>query len=1110
MEGAEGLCRYDETIFLEFVFHISDARSVALKMRPRAATAAPRPKRRPSQKVGFNRAVPEPQPADGLAGGGTPMQSLEHKALELQRALFAEREKSTSLKHELQAMQVKVKEGKKDREEAVAAQEEEVAKLRRSLGEYGEKVGRLGTLEGAVLDLCLEMQDRSLADDDDGDGGGGGGHDYHSGSSTARDDIERARILRRSGGNPLVILDMLRANLRIQLAFKDDYESELKLSIDQRRLQHEEEVVHLKQRLRDMQAAQDQLNAAREDAVARMRTAEVEKEALAAEHGRRAEAAQEDRAELLQENERLLGELRALQGEIVQYEKRVKEQDTRMMRVSELEEQLYSSRVAFERGIHKIKVKGERERKKNDRAVAAAARAEEEKAALEAANRKLQNEVRGFRQHVKLAQVGEAQRKARQAGEAVTGLRAQLRKAENRINRAEITANKRAEVIAEMKVEYNKLFAALNSMKDAERRKAEFKAPRSAAEARRRADANPHYASFYRDKLRAKDEETATLKKRLKRLLALEHRRRQQTAAREAHLQSAETEVLDLTRTLEQTNAELARERDARYDAVRSTSSSSSSSIRGSSRGGSATGGRRRPRSAHPAGRMSTGSGGLAVSVNDSSDNNGDAFYKYDEEGASATTSGGGGGGRDMTRVPWDRLVAVADDIDSAGDGGSGSVVPTNARLGGSRSSAAVSNGSMRNAGSGNGGSRQRPQSAHPAGRRRRREDEEQGGPGAHAPEPAEQSPPPSPTPSSTAPTPERQEWERRQESKKRRELGDDYAGGRDGDDRYDFDDDDEEEEDDDDDDDGTGLVFENYGLPEDDNIGDGGGGGGGGPGGRGGGGDGWWERIGGNAYVGMDGRSSTDAQRKAHAESHAAEDRAARMASIGHEADALHDPDGATAAADAAAAAKAAELVALKESWKRYNDDPAGEFDDEDEEGRGGKKVVKKRIRPATAGRVRPSSLMRERQEKQQMQQQQQQQMQHPQASFNFEVRATPTRQDLEPGPSGPSGSNDSNASNVSDPPSARNTASMADLHGRVGSPTIGTLRASSSASAVGSSRGKPRPQSAGPGRRDRAQKAAIVSAEARLHAALSGAGQAMSGNVPGGGRARGRHGRK
>ena len=53
-----------------------------------------------------------------------------------------------------------------------------------------------------------------------------------------RHETSRRDLLKRCNNDVLVVLDHLRANLRIQLAFKEDYEQELKSTIDRRRSVH--------------------------------------------------------------------------------------------------------------------------------------------------------------------------------------------------------------------------------------------------------------------------------------------------------------------------------------------------------------------------------------------------------------------------------------------------------------------------------------------------------------------------------------------------------------------------------------------------------------------------------------------------------------------------------------------------------------------------------------------------------------------------------------------------------------------------------------------------------------------------------------------------------
>lgn len=57
---------------------------------------------------------------------------------------------------------------------------------------------------------------------------------------------EKKALLEECNGDILVVLDHLRANLRIQLAFKEDYERELKGSLDRKQSVHVKEVDHLK------------------------------------------------------------------------------------------------------------------------------------------------------------------------------------------------------------------------------------------------------------------------------------------------------------------------------------------------------------------------------------------------------------------------------------------------------------------------------------------------------------------------------------------------------------------------------------------------------------------------------------------------------------------------------------------------------------------------------------------------------------------------------------------------------------------------------------------------------------------------------------------------
>ena len=70
------------------------------------------------------------------------------------------------------------------------------------------------------------------------------------------------------------------------------------------------------------------------------------------------DASRQEQANLRQRITDLKAEVRAQAGEIEHYEKHVAEQDTRMMRISELEDELHGTKLSAERGITKVRYRG--------------------------------------------------------------------------------------------------------------------------------------------------------------------------------------------------------------------------------------------------------------------------------------------------------------------------------------------------------------------------------------------------------------------------------------------------------------------------------------------------------------------------------------------------------------------------------------------------------------------------------------------------------------------------------------------------------------------------------------------------------------------------------
>ena len=101
------------------------------------------------------------------------------------------------------------------------------------------RVKLVNTIENALLELYVEIRDRSM-DDLNKDESVSAAHEDEKNS------LEKKALLEECNGDMLVVLDHLRAKLRIQLVFKEDYERELKGSLDRKQSAHVKEVEELK------------------------------------------------------------------------------------------------------------------------------------------------------------------------------------------------------------------------------------------------------------------------------------------------------------------------------------------------------------------------------------------------------------------------------------------------------------------------------------------------------------------------------------------------------------------------------------------------------------------------------------------------------------------------------------------------------------------------------------------------------------------------------------------------------------------------------------------------------------------------------------------------
>eukprot|EP00741_Cyanophora_paradoxa_P015788 tig00020904_g15243.t1 len=419
-------------------------------------------------------------------------------------------------------------------QEGNASSQVELAFLRRQLEEATEKaarsrerIARVDQVEGAVISLYLEMKDRSA-----------------EGDTPADLEKERAEL---KGQNPIVVLDYLRANLRTLLAFKEEYENELKSQLARKRSEQERQIDALKSEMAALRAGAGEAGERVREAEGRVRLAE--------EKAREREALLRD-------------EVRRLEGEVAGAERRVDERDLEISRmkvemrrlkdverskdikithIAQVENQVQALKVQHEHEVHKIhapaparpltgagpggQVRHAKTVERYERELARLNAVEGEKQALEGQLRVASVTTESYRTDMRRADALRADRAverleaiaARQAQE-ITALTKQLRRAQmvvqNTIGRNE-----------SLRKEYDKIVEALREQRGAasaqeEQARQEMQSQLGSASAEK---STAYTSVMYRQQLKEKDREIAELTNKVRRLMG-EGLRRTRTA----------------------------------------------------------------------------------------------------------------------------------------------------------------------------------------------------------------------------------------------------------------------------------------------------------------------------------------------------------------------------------------------------------------------------------------------------------------------------------------------------------------------------------------------------------------------------------------------------
>lgn len=210
-----------------------------------------------------------------------------------------------------------------------------IGTLQAQLRQSTDQLERLTRLQSAIVGMYLEFKDRSHEDD-----------------STRRNiDEEKAELLDES---PLVILDKLRASLRVLLAFKEDFECELKAAISRQISEKDATAKDLSARLaaaqekiRDLTNQLNNVRKYQEDSVDRERN--IKKRADERNSQMETELVQL-KAKLEEKNIQIQG----MKDLVAERDDLLRNRDTRLSRISQLESQLQLNRLQSQFDLSKV------------------------------------------------------------------------------------------------------------------------------------------------------------------------------------------------------------------------------------------------------------------------------------------------------------------------------------------------------------------------------------------------------------------------------------------------------------------------------------------------------------------------------------------------------------------------------------------------------------------------------------------------------------------------------------------------------------------------------------------------------------------------------------
>lgn len=533
----------------------------------------------------------------GPAEDGSP-KSVEDLIREIRRLREANDSLDTAYKrehHENGNIRMKLSQSKKELEQQLSIYDTDIGKLRKRVSAMQDRVAVVTRLESGLVELCLEVRDRSADDFSENDKhnhGGTHGIGGGAGSMLLRHETSKRDLLKDCNNDVLVVLDRLRANLRIQLQFKQDYESELRSTLDRRRDAHLMEIKRLQKIIEELNHKLSRKEDRSKEQERRLSEVEDDKARVARECEAMVAAWRKKISDLEAQLHARDVKYKELEKKTNQKDMALKEADTKQLRIIQLENQVLQTQKKAERDLSRNRVAHRNEMSAMEVQLNLLRREASHRADAEKEAQRLKQDLASYQQNLKLARFEGAELRAESALRDAAQLKEILSGKSNELRKVKLKAERQAETIAKLKVEYNRLFKLAekadrkgtgqrggNGLESGDINDEHPIKGLSRETIKEIANRNVHYASYYKKKLAAQKKEVRALKSITKQWMMSDHKKtaalrvtRSATQRYEMEIESIQRHASNLEKKLE------AAERSSLNARLRRSSSGTASS----------------------------------------------------------------------------------------------------------------------------------------------------------------------------------------------------------------------------------------------------------------------------------------------------------------------------------------------------------------------------------------------------------------------------------------------------------------------------------------------------------------------------------------------------